>query len=168
MCGGIKTDLDGNSSIKNLYAAGECACTGMHGANRLASNSLLEAIVFADRAALSAAKDLQKTDFCKSVPDWDAEGTVLNEELVLITQSLKEVQGIMSNYVGIVRSDLRLQRALNRLELLYRETEDLYIKSVLTPKLCELRNLINIAYLIIKQAIKRKESTGLHFTLDYP
>jgi L-aspartate oxidase len=168
MCGGIKTDLDGNSSIKNLYAAGECACTGMHGANRLASNSLLEAVVFADRAALCAAKDLHKTGFCKSVPDWDAEGTVLNEELVLITQSLKEVQGIMSNYVGIVRSDLRLQRAFNRLELLYRETEDLYIKSVLTPKLCELRNLINIAYLIIKQAIKRKESTGLHFTLDYP
>ena len=93
---------------------------------------------------------------------------MLNEEMILITQSIKEVQGIMSNYVGIVRSDLRLNRALERMKLLYSETEDLYIKSILTPKLCELRNLINIAYLIIKQARKRKRSTGLHYTIDYP
>jgi L-aspartate oxidase len=168
MCGGVKTDTTGRSTIKNLYAAGECANTGMHGANRLASNSLLEAVVFADRAAQDAIADFHKTDFCNGVPEWDSEGTVLNEEMVLVTQSMKEVQGIMSNYVGIVRSDLRLKRAFERMELLYRETEELYIKSVLTPRLCELRNLINIAYLIIKQAEKRKESTGLHYTLDYP
>jgi L-aspartate oxidase len=168
VCGGIKTDIHGRSSIDHLYAAGECASTGMHGANRLASNSLLEAIVFANRAAVHALKALKNTLLCEGVPDWDAEGTVLNEEMVLITQSLKEVQGIMSNYVGIVRSDLRLQRAFERLELIYRETEELYVKSILTPKLCELRNLINIAYLIIKQATKRKQSTGLHYSLDYP
>lgn len=168
MCGGIKTDVDGQSTIANLFAAGECACTGMHGANRLASNSLLEALVIAERAAAIAVADFKNIPFCTKVPDWNAEGTVLNEEMILITQSIKEVQGIMSNYVGIVRSDLRLNRALERMKLLYSETEDLYIKSILTPKLCELRNLINIAYLIIKQARKRKRSTGLHYTIDYP
>jgi L-aspartate oxidase len=102
------------------------------------------------------------------VPDWNAEGMVLNEEMVLITQSLKELQAIMSSYVGIVRSNLRLQRAFDRLELLYRETEALYSQSILTPKLCELRNLINIGYLIIKAARRRQESRGLHYSLDYP
>lgn len=168
VCGGIKTDIDGRTNIQNLYAAGECATTGMHGANRLASNSLLEAVVFAQRAATHATNTLKDTDLCNSIPPWNADGTILNEEMVLITQSLKEVQGIMSNYVGIVRSDLRLKRAFDRLSLLYRETEELYIKSVLTPKLCELRNIINIAYIIIKQARERKKSAGLHYTLDYP
>ncbi|MEN8223839.1 MAG: L-aspartate oxidase, partial [Bacteroidota bacterium] len=101
-------------------------------------------------------------------PDWNAEGTVLNEEMILITQSLKELRAIMSNYVGIVRSDLRLKRALDRLEIIYRETEDLYDKSILTTDICELRNMINVAYLIIKMAMKRKESRGLHYSLDYP
>lgn len=168
VCGGIKTDLHARTSIHNLYAAGECASTGMHGANRLASNSLLEAVVFAHKAAEDASGSLNNSTFNPSVPDWNADGTMLNEEMVLITQSLKEVQGIMSNYVGIVRSNLRLERAFNRLSLLYQETEDLYIKSVLTPGLCELRNIINIAYLIIKQARKRKKSAGLHYTLDNP
>lgn len=168
LCGGVKTDQHGRTTITHLYAAGECAFTGMHGANRLASNSLLEAVVFAHRAAEHASASIEHTSYCQNIPEWNAEGTVLNEELVLITQSLKEVQGIMSNYVGIVRSDLRLQRALTRLELLYHETEELYIKSILTPKLIELRNIINVAYLIIKQAMRRKESTGLHYTLDYP
>lgn len=168
LCGGIKTDQNGCSTLKNLYATGECAYTGMHGANRLASNSLLEAVVFSHRAAMHAINHFHLNNFSDGIPNWDAEGTVLNEEMVLITQSLKEVQGIMSNYVGIVRSDLRLKRAFERLELLYRETEELYIKSILTPRLCELRNIINIAYLIIKQAIQRKQSTGLHYTLDYP
>ncbi len=168
ICGGIKTDEYGRSSINRLYAAGECASTGMHGANRMASNSLLEALVFANRAAKDSTKTFQNYQYCDEVPPWDFEGTVLNEEMVLITQSLKEVEEIMSNYVGIVRSDLRLTRALKRLSLLYEETEDLYKKSTLSPKLCELRNLINVAYLIIKMAMDRKESKGLHYTLDYP
>jgi len=102
------------------------------------------------------------------IPEWDAEGTVLYVEMILITQSYKELQMIMSSYVGIVRSDLRLQRALDRLEIIYRETEDLFKKSVLTPRICELRNLINVAYLIIKMAKQRKESRGLHYSIDYP
>lgn len=167
-CGGIKTDEFGKSSIINLYAAGECACTGLHGANRLASNSLLESLVFADRASKDCISRLETVDFCDIIPDWNAEGTVLNEEMVLITQTLKELQFIMTNYVGIVRSDLRLKRALDRLEIIYRETEEIYEKSILTQKICELRNLINIAYIIIKSAMHRKESRGLHYSLDYP
>ncbi len=167
-CGGIKTDEWGRSTILNLYASGECASTGLHGANRLASNSLLEALVFSHRACLHAVKEVKKIDFCDNVPEWDSEGTVLNEEMVLITQTKKELQTIMSNYVGIVRSNLRLQRAFDRLEILYRETEDLYKKSILFPEICELRNMINVGYLIIKNAMERKESRGLHFSLDYP
>ena len=166
-CGGIKVDEWARSSITNLYASGECASTGLHGANRLASNSLLESLVFSNRASIDALKKLNSIDFCDEIPDWNAEGMVLNEEMVLITQSLKELQLIMSNYVGIVRSDLRLKRAFDRLDILYRETEDLYDKSILTVKLCELRNLINIGYLIIKMAINRKESIGLHYSIDY-
>jgi L-aspartate oxidase len=104
----------------------------------------------------------------EDIPDWNAEGMVLNEEMILITQSVKELQAIMTSYVGIVRSDLRLKRALDRLEILYRETEELYDRSILTQKICELRNMINIGYLIIKHAAARKESRGLHFSLDYP
>ncbi|MCD4734545.1 MAG: L-aspartate oxidase [Bacteroidales bacterium] len=168
LCGGIKTDEFARTSIINLYAAGECASTGLHGANRLASNSLLESAVFSHRAGLDAIKMIKSIRFCDEVPDWDAEGTVLNEEMVLITQTARELQSLMSNYVGILRSNLRLQRALDRLEIIYRETEDLYIKSILTVKICELRNLINIAYLIIKMAQQRKESRGLHYSTDYP
>ena len=166
--GGIKTDEFGKSSIHNLYAAGECACTGLHGANRLASNSLLEAVVFSHRASVDSISKINTVECCDKIPDWNAEGTVLNEEMVLITQTLKELQFIMSNYVGIVRSDLRLKRALDRLEIIFRETEDIYEKSILTQKICELRNLITIAYIIIKMALKRKESRGLHFSIDYP
>ncbi|MFA6923399.1 MAG: L-aspartate oxidase [Bacteroidales bacterium] len=168
ICGGIKTDEFGKTSIKNLYAVGECSSTGLHGANRLASNSLLEAIVFSHRASIDAVKIISSASYCEKVPEWNSEGTVLNEEMVLITQTLKELQFIMSNYVGIVRSNLRLKRALDRLEIIYRETEDLYVKSIITPRLCELRNLINCAYIIIKSAIRRKESRGLHYSLDYP
>ena len=105
---------------------------------------------------------------CDEVPDWNTEGTVLNEEMVLITQSMKEVQTIMSSYVGIVRSNLRLQRAFDRLEILYRETEELYKQSILIPEICELRNIINVGYLIIRHAMARHESRGLHYSLDYP
>ena len=166
-CGGIVTDEYGKTSVKNLYAIGECACTGLHGANRLASNSLLEAIVFSHRAYESCVKELASKSFEESVPEWDASGTEAPEEMVLITQSLREVQGIMSSYVGIVRSDLRLKRALDRLEILYREVEELYEKTIPSQKLCETRNVINIAYLIIKFASNRKESIGLHYSLDY-
>lgn len=167
-CGGIATDEHGQTSIKNLFSSGECASTGLHGANRLASNSLLEALVFSHRSSLMAQKTVGNITFQEDIPDWNSEGTVLNEEMVLITQTKKELQLVMSNYVGIVRSDLRLHRAFTRLDLLYKETEELYIKSVLTPEICELRNLINVGYLVIKQAMDRKESRGLHFSINYP
>jgi L-aspartate oxidase len=168
MCGGIKVDRKGLSSIKNLYAIGECSSTGLHGANRLASNSLLEAIVYAHHAALACIEDAKHTNYCETIPDWDAEGTAHPEEMVLLIQSLREVQAIMTNYVGIVRSDLRLQRAFDRLEILYKENEALYLKTTISPKLCELRNLINVAYIIIKHARQRKESVGLHYSINYP
>ena len=166
-CGGIVVNKNGETSIANLYAIGECACTGLHGANRLASNSLLEASVFAHRTAVFCKENLEGKSFQDNVPNWDATGTEAPEEMVLITQSLKEVQGIMSSYVGIVRSDLRLKRALDRLVILYREVEELYEKTTPSQKICETRNVINVAYLIIKFASQRKESIGLHFSLDY-
>jgi len=167
-CGGIKVDDFARSTILNLYATGECASTGLHGANRLASNSLLESAVFSHRAALDSAEKVRDISIHEDVPDWNAEGMILNEEMVLITQSLKEVQSIMTSYVGIVRSNLRLTRAMNRLEIIFRETEELYKKSILSVELCELRNIINVGYLIIKLALSRKESRGLHYSIDYP
>ncbi|HET6993098.1 MAG TPA: FAD-binding protein, partial [Bacteroidia bacterium] len=168
LCGGIKVDMKGRSSITNLYAVGECSCTGLHGANRLASNSLLEAVVYSHEASEDAIANFRKIDFQKNIPDWNIEGTDAPEEMVLITQSTKEVQSIMSSYVGIVRSDLRLQRAHDRLEILWKENEALYKKITLSQEVCELRNIINVAYIIIKQARERKESRGLHYTIDYP
>ncbi len=168
LCGGIKVDLNGRSSINHLYAAGECSCTGLHGANRLASNSLLEALVYADVAARDSIEVVKHTTLRDDLPEWNDEGTVHNEEMVLVTQANKEVEQIMSTYVGIVRSNLRLKRALERLEIINRETEALYNGSHVSQKLCELRNKINIGYLIIKMAQKRTESRGLHYTLDYP
>jgi L-aspartate oxidase len=165
-CGGIKVDEWGRSSIENLYASGEVASTGLHGANRLASNSLLEALVFSHRAFIHGCKLISMVEHEDTVPDWNDEGTRLNEEMILITQSLKEVQSIMSNYVGIVRSDLRLDRALSRLKLIYEETETLFDISVLDTALCELRNVINVAYVIIKMAQQRKENRGLHYSID--
>lgn len=168
LCGGIKVDYHGKSSIDRLYAIGEVSSTGLHGANRLASNSLMEAVVYAHRAVEQSASLLKEIAFKDDIPDWDEKGTSHPEEMVLITQNFKEVQMIMSNYVGIVRSDMRLERALNRLEIIYRETEELYRKSLISLKLCELRNLINVGYLIIKLAQQRRESLGLHYNLDYP
>ena len=167
-CGGIKTDEKGRSSIINLYACGECASTGLHGANRLASNSLLEALVFAHRCAENMATHLDQLSFKDEVPDWNASGTTEPKELILITQSLKEIQQVMSDYVGIVRNDIRLQRAMKRIDLLHEEMEDLYKSATLSPQLCELRNLITIGYLVVKGAQFRKESRGLHFNTDYP
>ena len=168
LCGGIKVDLDGQSSIKRLYALGECSCTGLHGGNRLASNSLIEAIVYADSAAKHALSVLDRYDFNEDIPEWNAEGTISNEERILITQSMKEVNQIMESYVGIVRSNLRLVRAWNRLDILYEETERLFKRVKASREICELRNMINVGYLITRQAMERKESRGLHYTIDYP
>ena len=175
-CGGIKTDEWARTSIVNLYACGECASTGLHGANRLASNSLLEAMVFAHRAYLDTIKLMDErskdsTSFGNGVgmevPDWNARGTTEPKEMILITQSLKELQQIMSDYVGIVRNDVRLARAMKRLDLLFEETEALYKSTRVSPQLCELRNLITVGYLIVKGAEFRKESRGLHYNTDH-
>lgn len=168
LCGGIVVNENSETSIHRLYATGECSCTGLHGANRLASNSLIEAIVYADSAAKHAIPRLSQITINEAIPQWNDEGTRLPEEMILITQSLKEVQQIMSSYVGIVRSNLRLKRAMSRLEILFRETESLFERSVVSRDICELRNCISVAYLIIKQATARKESRGLHYTIDYP
>ena len=168
LCGGIKVDLDGQSSIGRLYAIGECSCTGLHGGNRLASNSLIEAVVYADAAASHASSLIDGYDWRGDVPEWNDEGTEYPEEMVLIRQSAREVNQIMGSYVGIVRSDLRLKRAWNRLDILYEETERLFKASKVSREICELRNLINVAYLIMRQAMERKESRGLHFTMSYP
>ena len=167
-CGGIKTDEMGRTSIRQLYATGECASSGLHGANRLASNSLLEAMVFSHRAYLEAVNMADQLVVRQDIPDWNASGTTAPKEMILITQSLKELQLLMTDYVGIVRTDVRLQRASRRLDLLYEETEALYQKTAVSPQLCELRNMITVSYLVVKGAQFRKESRGLHFNTDYP
>lgn len=168
MCGGIWVDEKGRSSIHRLYAAGECSSTGLHGANRLASNSLLEALVFAHRIAEDLVRHLPEMPFQEGIPDWNSEGTTAPKELVLITQSAKELREIMSYYVGIVRNNVRLKRAMDRLYLLYQETETLYSTTAVSPQLMELRNLITVAYLITRSAAHRRESRGLHFNTDFP
>lgn len=167
-CGGVKVNLDGETSIKHLYALGETASTGLHGANRLASNSMLEAVVYADQASTHSIRSIAATELRRDIPAWDYEGTTIPDELVLITQNYKEMQQIMSNYVGIVRSNIRLERAKRRLEILFQETEDMYSKSTLSQSLCELRNMIAVGYLTIKHAQQLKQSVGVHFSLDYP
>lgn len=167
-CGGIKTDEWGQTSINNLYAAGECASTGLHGANRLASNSLLEAMVFAHRSFLSAISKIENTESNRDIPDWNTAGTSAPSEMILMTQSLKELKLLMSDYVGIVRNNKRLHRANKRLDLLHEETELLYQQTEVSSQLCELRNMITVAYLIVKAAEFRKESRGLHYNTDYP
>jgi len=167
-CGGIKTDEWGRSSIQNLYVCGECSSTGLHGANRLASNSLLEAMVFAHRCYTDAINMIDRLKDLPNVPDWSAEGTSQPKEMILITQSLKELQQVMSDYVGIVRNNVRLQRAMKRIDLLFDETEGLYQTTTVSPQLLELRNMITVGYLIIKGATFRKESRGLHYNTDYP
>jgi len=167
-CGGVRVDLNGETSIRNLYALGETSCTGLHGANRLASNSLIEAVVYGDQAARHATSLLSKVDFQDGIPDWDFEGTQHTEEMLLIIQQKREMQQIMSNYVGIIRSNLSLKRAMRRLELIWQETEELYMKTKPNRDLCELRNMIAVAYLVIKQGRELKESVGCHYNSDYP
>ncbi len=168
-CGGVVTDLRGRTDINGLFACGEVSCTGVHGANRLASNSLLEALVWAEQAALTAV------DFVKSqtvqlppVPLWDDEGTFNSEEWVLISHDLMEIKNLMWDYVGIVRSSLRLERALSRIRLIRHEIENFYRRTTVTEDIIELRNLATVAQIIITSALMRKESRGLHFTTDFP
>lgn len=168
MCGGVRVDERGRSSIDRLYACGECTCTGLHGANRLASNSLLEAMVFAHRIHQDILQRIDQWEIQAGIPDWNVRGTTQPKEMVLMTQSQKELKDIMSYYVGIVRSDVRLKRAMDRLWILYKETEDLYRSTTISPQLCELRNLITIGYLVSRSASMRRESRGLHFTTDFP
>lgn len=175
-CGGIKVDEFGKTTILNLYACGECSSTGLHGANRLASNSLLEAIVYGHRIYEhitqyfnNGAEEIFKNVMNEhEVPDWKTKSTTAPKEMILITQTRKELEQTMSDYVGIVRNDERLERAMKRLDLYFEETNKLYINTKVSPQLCELRNLISIAFLIVKGAQFRKESRGLHFNTDYP
>ncbi|MCC8410922.1 L-aspartate oxidase [Mucilaginibacter sp. UR6-1] len=168
MCGGISVDHVGRSSILQLYACGECSSTGLHGANRLASNSLLEALVFAHRIYDDAIKTFETAEIPADIPDWDEKGVQLSNEDILVTHNVREMQKLMNDYVGIVRSDFRLERAMRRLGLLHEETEEFYKRTKLSVKLCELRNLIQVSYLVVKSAMTRKESRGLHYTTDYP
>ncbi|NBU99444.1 MAG: FAD-binding protein, partial [Spirochaetia bacterium] len=171
MCGGVETDVYGRTNIKNLYCVGEVACTGVHGGNRLASNSLLEGLVFAHRIAGNISENIDSLQFTnghQNVPLWDKEGLKNTEEWVLISHDLYEIKTIMSDYVGIVRSNLRLERAKRRVSLIEEEVRDYYNRTIITNQLLELRNLTQVAQLIINSALLRKESRGLHFSTDYP
>lgn len=167
LCGGITTDLDGRTTIPGLWAIGECAHTGLHGANRLASNSLLEGMVFAHRAALALAR-IDRSKPWPQVPDWDVGEAVPSDEAVVITQNWDELRRLMWNYVGIVRSDKRLRRAARRIALLQEEIAEYYWKYFVTRDLLELRNIATVAQLIVECAAARRESRGLHFTIDCP
>lgn len=169
-CGGIVTDLNGATSIVNLFATGESAMTGVHGANRLASNSLLEALVFSKYAAISTKKIIQDKLYSipDGIPDWVDTGTITPEERILISRTRLEIREILWDYVGIVRSNERLQRALKRYEIILEEVKNLYDESRLSEEILELRNLSTVAYLITYSASLRKESRGLHYNIDYP
>ncbi len=166
MCGGVKVNEWGQTNIQFLYAVGECSATGLHGANRLASNSLLEAAVFGHRAYLSTVEHYEKAIIPEGIPEWDDSGTTHPEEQVLVTEMTRELNSIMSNYVGIVRTNRRMKRAYDRLQLLHEEHEQLYRESKVSVAICELRNMITVSYLIIKMAMARRENVGLHYNLD--
>src|SRR6202166_2033105 len=170
MCGGLVTDLDARTPLAQLYAAGETAMTGLHGANRLASNSLLEAAVMGRRAAVAAREEVAASGERRppDFPRWDPGRAMRNEERVLITQSWDEIRRLMWNYVGIVRSDARLARAMRRLQLIKQEVYGYYWDHLIDSDLIELRNLVEVAELVVRSATARKESRGLHYTIDYP
>jgi L-aspartate oxidase len=168
-CGGVLTDLSGETSIANLFAAGEVACTGLHGANRLASNSLLEGVVFAQAACREATRRFRAgLEPPAAVPEWDSGEAEDPTEAILVNANWDEIRRLMWNYVGIVRSEKRLERAQRRIAMLRAEIRDYYWNFKLTPDLVELRNLATVAVLIVHSAASRKESRGLHYTLDYP
>ncbi len=165
LCGGIVVDKTGQTTIANLFACGECTRTGLHGANRLASNSLLEALVYAHNIYKFHSANHYKTANVM-IPDWNDEGTTIPEEHILIQHNLKQLQALMRDYVGIVRSNKRLKRAVKHLELIHDEVEELYKESKITTSLCELRNMVNVAHLIISQSLERKENKGGYFNVD--
>ncbi len=170
MCGGVVTDMFGRTDINRLYAVGETACTGLHGANRLASNSLLEALVYADSAAGQAILDFagnNKKTF-PDIPDWDDVGTTDSDEQIMVAHNWDEIRRFMWNYVGIVRSDKRLARAQRRIDTIQNEISEYYWNFKVSPDLIELRNIATVAELIIKCATHRKESRGLHYNIGYP
>ena len=167
-CGGIVADLAARTDLAGLYAAGECAATGLHGANRLASNSLLECIVFARAAAADAADALPALPPPPALPPWDESQVRDSDEEVVLSHNRDEIRRFMWDYVGIVRTGKRLKRALSRVELLKREVEEYYARFRVTPALIELRNMVVTAELIVRSALARKESRGLHYILDYP
>lgn len=167
-CGGVCVDREGRSSIKRLFACGEVTCSGLHGANRLASNSLLEGIVYSNAAFLASANEWEQFSHQENIPEWDDSDVHHVDEWVLISHNFREIQSLMSNYVGIVRSDLRLERAARRIQLIYEETQEYYRKTKVSSELCELRNIIICAFLTVKCAMLRKESRGVHFNTDYP
>ncbi|MGB1307819.1 MAG: L-aspartate oxidase, partial [Oceanihabitans sp.] len=165
LCGGIVVDKDGKTSINNLYACGECTRTGLHGANRLASNSLLEALVYAHNIfKYLSANPAKSLDL--EIPEWNDKGTIISKEHVLVTHNLNQLQALMRDYVGIVRSNKRLTKAINHLDFIYKEVEGLYRESKVTTPLCELRNMINVAHLIISQSLQRKENKGGFYNIN--
>lgn len=170
MCGGILTDLEGKTFLENLYAGGEAAYTGLHGANRLASNSLLEGLAFARFAAQSSKCLLSKLKpgTFPEFYDWSTEGVFDQKEWVVLAHDKEELQKIMWDYVGIVRSNSRLNKALKRIEILKEEIEAFYKANPVRYELIQLRNMVTVAELVVLSALKRKESRGLHYTLDYP
>ena len=167
-CGGVLTDSFARTDIENLYAVGEVACTGLHGANRMASNSLLECLVFAERASQDIKQKLPTLTMPKNLPIWDESKVSDSDEEVVVSHNWNELRHFMWDYVGIVRTDKRLNRAMNRVELLQKEIAEYYAHFRVTSDLLELRNLVIVAELIIRCAQQRKESRGLHYTLDYP
>ncbi|UZR29353.1 L-aspartate oxidase [Methylococcus mesophilus] len=167
-CGGVVTDRQARADISGLYAVGEVACTGLHGANRMASNSLLECLVFAKQASLDIMERLGDIPPPPPLPNWDESQVTDSDEEVVVSHNWDEIRRFMWDYVGIVRTDKRLQRALHRAELLKQEIAEYYGNFRVTSDLLELRNLVIVAELIIRSALQRKESRGLHFTLDYP
>lgn len=168
LCGGVVTDLDGRTSLPGLYAIGEVACTGLHGANRMASNSLLECLVLADSASRSIAAGIDSLALLKRVPAWDESQVTDADEEVVVAHNWDELRRLMWDYVGIVRTNKRLQRARRRVDLLHAEISEFYGNFRVSGDLIELRNLVQVAELIIRAALKRRESRGLHYTLDYP
>ncbi len=170
MCGGVATDLNGRTDIQRLYAVGETACTGLHGANRLASNSLLEALVYSHRAYQSSVQEFKSIEnkIIVSLDQWDEADTTDSDEAIVVSHNWDEIRRMMWNYVGIVRSDKRLQRALRRIQNINEEINEYYWDFKVTSDLIELRNLATVAELIIRSALMRKESRGLHYNIEYP